>query len=107
MSSTTGVKAQVGVEAVELRALLASRCSFMRARPEAALRVGAAVVEAMMRGIVGRVGDLALEPAVAVDEPDAVAQRDDEAAAHAQREAADRLPASATRCWRRSPDRSD
>ena len=55
-----------------------------------ALRIGAAVVETVMRGIVGRIGDLAFELAVAVDEPDAVAQCGNEAAAHAQREAADR-----------------
>ena len=61
-----------------------------RADPEAAVAIDATVVEAVVRGVVGRLRDLALELAVRVGEPDAVAQRDDEAALRAEAEAADR-----------------
>src|SRR6185312_13194852 len=61
-----------------------------RADEEAPLQVAAAIVEAMCRRIVGRGGNALLHAAVAIGEPHAVAQRDDEAAAAAQREGADR-----------------
>src|SRR5207244_5475767 len=61
------------------------------ADPEAALGIGAPIVEAVMRGIVWRACDLAPELAVAVREPQAVAQRRDESTVRPQRETTNRL----------------
>src|SRR5439155_2648761 len=77
-----------GIEAIELCG--AGVSLFIHAsRPEPATRVGAAVVEAVMRRIVGCVGDLAFRIAVAIDKPEPVPQRGDETSAPAQRETAD------------------
>ena len=72
-------------------AVEASRALVHGAGEQAALRIAAAVVEAMVRGIVRRGRHLAHQRAVLVREPEAAAKRHDEAAGAAQREAADRF----------------
>ncbi len=83
------VQRQVGVQAPEAGGVRVAPLVH-RADEEAALRVAAPVVEAVVRGVERRAGDRRPQVALPVGEVQPVAQRDDEPAALAQGEAPDR-----------------
>jgi hypothetical protein len=80
----------------------ASRFSFIEPTKKRPAAIAAAVVEAVMRRIVGSVGYFAAERAVRVGEPHSAAQRDHEAARPDAARSSQSIRASASpRCDRR------